>query len=105
MSDNELPDDIARRVEIIDADREEAEGWALFCLCEGDCPEFVGFFAAEEAAITHGDSRDENNERRYTDPGVVPALLTPHGIVCSNDFNIDDHSKLRALLAGRGARP
>jgi hypothetical protein len=101
----------ARRLELIEHDGNDALGYAVFSGCDGEVPSFVAFFTNEETAealcaMAHP---EEPEHKLVFDSAIVPAVLTPHGIVASNDFEVDDHAKLRALIAftlkSRGRRP
>lgn len=82
-------------------------GWAIFTGSEGDDPSFCGFFADRddaEAAIALLDP-DDAACPRFCDPVVVEAVLTEHGLVCSNDYecsHADIEKRVREWEATRG---
>jgi hypothetical protein len=77
------------------------EGWALYTGSEGDAPWFLGFFVRRSDAEALLVARDADGGLLLCDPVIVPALLTEHGVVAANDFEIETHEQLRERLAGR----
>jgi aromatic ring-opening dioxygenase LigB subunit len=69
----------------------DQRGWSVYTGCDGECGEFVGFFPDKEDAEMFAAiyARIEN-----TGQAVVPAVITPHGLVCANDIHIETHEQL-----------
>lgn len=76
----------------------ELRGWALYTGCEGDSPSFYGFFSRKEDADALAVMRDVNGDPLCFDPCVVPAVLTEHGLVAANDFEIETHAQLEKAI-------
>jgi hypothetical protein len=76
--------------------RTGSRGWAVVVDHGDDGASFQAFFAHEECA------RDEAVRFGDCDPddvNVVPAILTPRGLVCSNIYQLETHEELEAYLA------
>jgi hypothetical protein len=80
-----------------------SSGWAVFAGCEGEDPRLVAFVIREDLArelmsLRHPEGHPEAGEPLVYDGMAVPAKVTEHGIVASNDMNINDHDALDAAL-------
>lgn len=76
------------RLEVI---RIGLQGWACFSGANGDDPKFSAFFTDEADAIDHA--------RELFDGQAVRAIVTEHGIIAENDFEIASHEQLRMTIA------
>lgn len=76
---------------------EGLNGYAVFTGCEGDDPQFLGFFfdEAEAERLLKMKDPDDSEVSFYCDPYVVPAILTPYGIVAAVSYEIETHDQLR----------
>jgi hypothetical protein len=79
-------------LELVEA---STEGWAVFSHINGECPEFVAFVTDEKRA--------RRMAKRTFDGTWELAVLTPHGIVSANDYEIATHAELRARIAATPA--
>jgi hypothetical protein len=78
---------------------QDEDGWALYCGCDGEQGDFVGFFPNKETAESVAGLRDAEGEPCFPESQVVHAILTPLGIVAANDFTIGTHKQLRRAFA------
>jgi hypothetical protein len=79
-------------------------GWSIYTGSDGDDPWFLGFFIRKsdaEALLRLRDPEDGVTPL-YCDPVIVPSLLTEHGVVTANDYQIKTHEQLRERLATVG---
>ena len=80
------------------------EGWAVYSLCEGDCPVFGGFHVSRESAWDAVEKRDDDGDRVLYDADVFDAILLPEGLVTANDYNIQNHKQLAERIEQWRAR-
>lgn len=73
-------------------------GWALYSGSGGDSPDFRGFFTHKADAEALANLRDEHGDPQCFDPCVVLAVLTEHGVVAANDFEIETHAQLEEAI-------
>ena len=86
-----------------------ARGWAVFSGCEGECPRLVGFFPRKEDAelFTNAPDPDDEDGEVYPLDGnnsIELSVLTPHGIVTANDYEIATHEELEKRITEALAR-
>lgn len=76
-------------------------GWAVFGGVDGEDPCFLSFHAHEEDARAAQKAHDAEYS---TDSDVVPAVLTPTGLVCSNDVAVSSHDALFGVIFAEAGR-
>lgn len=93
--------DAINRLALVEHDGDSHNGYAVFTGINGETENFCAFFVHEkdaEAFVAAPDPEEPESKAAF-DPCIVIAVLTPRGIVASNDFGIETHDQLRTVFA------